>query len=293
MSGPDADFTDLTQKHSYGFFNPKAGIFWTINPEQDGYLSFSVANREPTREDYKEATGDPLATPHPETLYDTELGYKLRKGQSLFGINLYAMLYKDQLVPTGELSSVGYPIMTNVAKSYRLGIETYADLQLAKLVNWNFNLTLSRNRITGFTEYYTDYNTNDWSSQYLSRDLGTVEIAYSPSVIFSSDILFNVYKSIGIHLISKYVGKQYFDNTMNAERTINPYFVNNLRLDFSPHIKNIKGLEMQFMVNNIFNSMYENNAYGGNWYEDGVEKTWAYYFPQAGTNFMCRLDIRF
>ncbi len=293
MSGPDADFTDLTQKHTYGFFNPKAGIFWTITPEQDAYLSFSVANREPTREDFKEASGDPQSTPSPETLYDTELGYKLKKGRSLFGVNIYAMLYKDQLVPTGELSNVGYSIMTNVDKSYRLGIETSADMRLTNLVNWRVNLTLSSNRITGFTEYYTDYNTNDRTSQYLSKNLGTVDIAYSPSVIFSSDLLFNVYKGMEAHFISKYVGKQYFDNTMNPERTIKPYFVNNIRIDLTPRIKNIRGLEIQLMVNNIFNSMYENNAYGGNWYEDGVEKTWAYYFPQAGTNYMCRMDIRF
>ncbi|HKK42508.1 MAG TPA: TonB-dependent receptor [Bacteroidales bacterium] len=293
MAGPDADFTDLTQKHSYGFFNPKAGLFWSVTPEQDAYLSFSVAHREPTREDYKEASGDPLSTPHPETLYDTELGYKLRKGKSLFGVNLYAMLYKDQLVPTGQLSSVGYSIMTNVDKSYRIGIETSADIRLAKIVNWNLNLTLSSNKINSFTEYYTDYNTGDWTSQYMSRDLGTVDIAYSPTVIFSSDFQLDINKWTSCHIISKYVGKQYFDNTMSAARTIDPYFVNKLRLDLSPRIKNVKGLEIQLIVNNIFNSMYENNAYGGNWYENGVEKTWSYYFPQAGTNYMCRLDIRF
>ncbi len=293
MSGPDADFTDLAQQHSYDFFNPKTGLFWSITPGQDAFLSFSVANREPTREDYKEAAGDPQAVPRPETLYDTEMGYKIRKGQSLFGINLYAMFYRDQLVPTGELSSVGYSIMTNVDRSYRLGVETSADVHLKEFINWNLNLTLSSNKITGFTEYYTDYNTSDQTSQYLSKKLGTVDIAYSPSVVLSSDLSLNVYKGIGVHIISKYVGKQYFDNTMSAERSIRPYFVNNLRMDLSPGVKSIKGLEIQLLVNNIFNSMYESNAYGGNWYEDGVEKTWSYYFPQAGINFMCRLDLHF
>jgi iron complex outermembrane receptor protein len=293
MSGPDADLTDLTQQHSFDFFNPKAGIFWSITEEQDAFLSFSVANREPTREDYKEAAGDPQSVPRPETLYDTELGYKIRKGQSLVGVNLYAMLYSDQLVPTGELSSVGYSVMTNVDRSYRLGIETYASVHLKELLTWNLNLTLSSNKITGFTEYYTDYNTSDWTSRYLSKDLGTVDIAYSPSVIFSSDLMLRACKGMGVHFISKYVGKQYFDNTMSAERSIKPYFVNNLRMDLSPGVKSIKGLDIQLMVNNIFNSLYESNAYGGNWYEDGVEKTWSYYFPQAGINFMCRLNLRF
>lgn len=292
MQGLDDDLKDLSQFHSYGFFNPKAGIFHEINGNQDAWLSFAVANREPTRSDFKEAAGDPAATPRPETLFDVETGYKLRSGKSAFGINLYGMFYRYQLVPTGELSNVGYPIMTNVAGSYRTGIELTASMRLFEQLTLNTNLTLSRNKIKDFTEHYTDYNTSDWSSQYLSRELGLVDIAYSPSQVFTNEISYNS-GILGISLVSKYVGKQYFDNTMNEERSIDPYFVNNLRLDVTPALSSIKGLELQLFVNNLFNAVYENNAYGGNWYEDGSEKTWSYYFPQAGINFMFKLGIRF
>jgi iron complex outermembrane receptor protein len=292
MAGIDDDLKNLSQGHRFNFLNPKAGLFYSINQNQDAWVSFSVANREPTRTDFKEASGDPNATPKPETLYDTELGYKLRTGNSSFSVNLYGMYYTDQLVPTGELSNVGYSIMTNVDKSYRMGIELSSAVKFGKHVLWNTNLTLSRNKILNFTEYYTDYNNTDWSSQYLSRDLGNTDIAYSPSTIWSNDIawesgIFNV------HFISKYVGKQYFDNTMNDERSIDPYFVNNLRADIAPAFRNYNGLEIQLMVNNIFNAKYENNAYGGTWYEDGRENTWSYYFPQAGINYMLRLALKF
>lgn len=292
MQGIDDDLKDLSQQHEFGFFNPKAGLFHSINTNQDVWLSFAVANREPTRNDFKEASGDPEATPRSETLYDIETGYKLRTGRSSFSVNLYGMFYKDQLVPTGELSDVGYPIMTNVKSSYRMGVELSGAIRISERFTWSPNLTLSRNKIKNFTEYYLDYNTTDWSSQYLNKSLGLVDIAYSPSQVFTSDL---AYESgiFGIHFITKFVGKQYFDNTMNEERSIDPYLVNNLRIDFSPVIRNIKGLDLQLMVNNIFNEIYENNAYGGNWYEDGVEKTWAYYFPQAGINYMLRLGIRF
>jgi iron complex outermembrane receptor protein len=80
---------------------------------------------------------------------------------------------------------------------------------------------------------------------------------------------------------------------MSAGRTIDPYFVNNIRLDLEPKFKWIRGFEFQLLMNNILNEVYENNAYGGNWYEDGQEKTWAYYFPQAGRNFMARLSLKF
>jgi len=293
MSGIDDDLKDIGQKHSYGFFNPKAGIFFSISPTQDAYFSFSVANREPTRADYKEAAGDPDATPRPETLYDSELGYMLASEKSSIAINLYGMFYKDQLVPTGELSNVGYSIMTNVAKSYRIGVELSAGIKPTDFIKWDMNMTLSRNKITEFVEYYTDYNTSDWSSEYLSKNLGEVDIAYSPSVIWTSNLGLKIFRGITMNIISKYAGQQYFDNTMSNERAIDPYFVNNLRIDLTPHIRNIKEAEFQFLINNFLNNMYESNAYGGNWYENGVEKSWSYYFPQAGINYMVRVGVKF
>ena len=80
---------------------------------------------------------------------------------------------------------------------------------------------------------------------------------------------------------------------MSADRAIDPYFVSNIIAGISPGIKSLKDMSVQLHVNNIFNARYESNAYGGNWFEDGVEKTWAYYFPQAGTNFMLKLGLKF
>jgi iron complex outermembrane recepter protein len=293
MNGFDDDSVFLLQNHVFNFFNPKTGIFYTINPNQDTYLSFAVANREPTRDNYQNAAGDNKATPKPETLYDFESGYNFRSDKITLNANLYYMLYQDQLVPTGELSNVGYPIMTNVNKSYRTGIELTAGIKPNDFLRWNINLTLSKNRITGFVEYYTDYNTNDWTSEYKSKQPANVDIAYSPSVISSSDLVWMPVKRGEIHLISKYVGRQYFDNTQSSKRSLNPYFVNNLKFDYSFELKKIKSLDLQFFVNNILNTLYENNAYGGNWYENGMEKTWAYYFPQAGINYMINLSLKF
>lgn len=293
LDGIDDDFKDIGQTHRFNFFNPKAGLFYSISSKQEAYLSIAVANREPTRTDFKEAAGDADATPSPEILFDTELGYKLKLDRSIYALNLYWMKYKDQLVPTGELSNVGYSIMTNVNKSFRAGAELTAGFMPAEFLKWDLTLTLSRNKIIDFVEHYIDYNTSDWSSEYKNRKLGTVDIAYSPSVIGSSDIAITLLPEIRLHFISKYVGSQYFDNTMNSKRMLDPYFVNNLMIDFEPGIKQLQGAELQILVNNIFNTEYESNAYGGNWFEDGIEKSWSYYFPQAGINFMARLRLMF
>ncbi len=293
MNGSDDDLKDITQSHLFDFINPKAGIYLSINPLQDAYFSFSVAHREPTRANFKDAAGDPSATPRPETLFDFEAGYLLKTNRLKLGLNAFYMFYKDQLVPTGELSNVGYPIMTNVDKSYRTGLEITMDLKPLPALAWNVSSTISSNKIPGYTEFYTDYNTSDWSSQYRSKYLGRVDIAYSPGITGISDLSYTLSERICFHLISKYVGKQYFDNTMSKSRMLDPYFTSNLRIDFEPEIKKIRKTELQILVNNIFNTMYESNAYGGNWYENGIENTWAYFFPQAGINFLVRLGLRF
>ena len=293
MQGFDDDLKDISQHHSFNFFNPKAGIFHSIATNQDLWLSFSIANREPTRSDFKEASGDINATPKSETLFDTELGYTIRNENSLASVNLYSMVYNNQLVPTGELSDVGYSIMTNVDRSYRIGVEISGGVKLFKRLDWNANITLSQNKILDYVEYYTDYNTSDWSSEYKSKNLGAVDIAYSPSVIMNNKLSFTVIKNVDLSVISKFVGKQYFDNTMNNERSIDPYFVNNLQIAFTPKVKYTEKVELQFIINNIFNEKYENNAYGGTWYEDGKEYTWSNYFPQAGTSFMSKIVVRF
>jgi iron complex outermembrane recepter protein len=293
MSGPDDDLKDLTQAHYFGFLNPKAGLFLRISPRHNAFISFSIANKEPTRSDFKEASGDNQATPRPETLYDAEAGYGYRGQLLTASVNIYGMIYHDQLVPTGELSNVGYPVMTNVTRSYRTGIELIAELKPAKWFNWNTNLTLSRNWIPGFILWYTDYNTSDWSENYYSKNMGTVNIAYSPEIIGQSDLAFNISEQLSVHLISKYVGKQYFDNTSSVSRMLDPYFVNNIRIDLVPDVRKIKSLEFRLLVNNFLNAQYVSNGYGGLWYEDGIEKTWAYYFPQAGINFMVSAGIKF
>lgn len=293
LRGEDDDLKDLGQSHAFSFINPKAGLFFRLSQGQDAFISMSVANREPTRTDFKEATGDSEATPRPERLYDLEAGYVIRSARSSAGVNFYGMYYRDQLVPTGELSNVGYSIMTNVDKSYRIGTEITAGFRPSGFIGLDMSLTLSSNKIVNFIEHYTEYNTSDWSEEYKSNNLGTVDIAYSPSITGSSDLCLNIMPALKAHLISKYVGSQYFDNTMNSDRMLDPYFVNNFMIDFEPEIRNLRGASLQLLVTNIFNAQYESNAYGGNWFEDGQEKTWAYYFPQAGTGFMLKLGLKF
>ena len=293
FEGPDDDLRDLGGTHSFLFFNPKAGLFWSNGSGSEAFVSAAVAHREPTRADYKDAAGDPAATPGRERLTDFEGGYSFRNPVYALGVNLYYMWYRDQLVPTGKISSTGYPIMTNVPESYRTGVELSGSFKPSHAVSLKVNTTISRSRIREFRNYYYNYNTDDWSEEYLFADLGTVDIAYSPRVTGSAELEINPVKNLSFSMTGKYVGRQYFDNTMSPDRTIDPYFVSNLSASYGIKIRKEGELTVRFIVNNLFNTLYENNAYGGMWTEDGAEKTWAYYFPQAGINYTAGISLSF
>ncbi len=293
FEGPDDDMKDLTGSHRFTFFNPKAGLFWSNGSGSEAFVSAAVAHREPTRTDYKDAAGDPGATPRQERLTDFEGGYAYRNTRAALGVNLYYMHYHDQLVPTGRISNTGYPVMTNVPVSYRTGVELSGSYRPSPVVAMRMNLTLSRSRIRDFMNYYFNYNTDDWSEEYLFSNLGTVDIAYSPRVTGSAELEVNPVERFSVRLTGKYVGKQYFDNTMSPDRTIDAYFVSNLAAAYGIEMKKAGELTLRFMVNNLFNTLYENNAYGGMWSEDGVEKTWAYFFPQAGINYTAGISLSF
>ncbi|MBP7036405.1 MAG: TonB-dependent receptor [Bacteroidales bacterium] len=293
FEGPDANMKKLDGSYRFLFFNPKAGLFWSNGSGSEAFVSAAVAHREPTRAEYKDAAGDHSATPDRERLIDFEGGYTFRNSTAALGVNLYYMRYRDQLVPTGKISITGYPIKTNVPDSYRTGVELSGNYRPSPVVALMMNLTLSRSRIRNFRNHYFNYNTDDWSEEYLYKDLGTVDIAYSPRVTGSARLEISPAERFLLSLTGKYVGRQYFDNTMSADRAIDPYFVSSFSADYGFRLKKAGELKLRLMVNNLFDTRYENNAYGGMWTEDGEEKTWAYYFPQAGINYSAAVSISF
>jgi iron complex outermembrane receptor protein len=207
------------------------------------------------------------------------------------------MNYKDQLVLTGKLSDVGYPLMTNVKKSYRSGIEISSILKPVKWIKWEVNATLSQNEIKDFIEYLDQYdNSNDWNPLPQQKNpLGNTPISFSPSLVGSSSFTLNILKNLNLSLISKFVGKQYIDNTGNKNRMLDSYLVSNLKFDYQLIIKGLESSSIEFYVNNVFDLMYEANAwvYRARFANDGSEYREDGFFPQAGRNFMLKIGLDF
>lgn len=286
--GFDRNLNNIQQSAKLNFFNPKLGLSYQINPANNLYASFAVGNHEPNRDDYVNST--PASRPKAETLYDFEAGYRLRSGIFSGGINGFYMLYNNQLVLTGSLNDVGAAIRSNVKDSYRAGLEFDGRLQIAAPFYWNLTAALSTNKVKNFQQYLYNYD-NDQT--VLNQQFQKTDIGFSPDFVGSSELNFSPLKGANIAFISKYVSKQYLDNTSNDSRKLDAFLVNNLRFSYGFSLKSIKNITATFLINNIFSEKYEPNGATYPDIESGKVVNYNYYYPQAPINFLTGLSIRF
>lgn len=298
-SGVNSDLKNLDVSNKYSFFNPKAGLTYLFNDKNMVYGSVAVANREPNGDDL---TKNPIK-PVEEQLIDFELGYKLKAEKYLFAANIYYMKYNNQLVVTGEIDDVGDAIRQNVPKSYRAGIEVQAGWQFLKQLRWDVNATLSQNKIEDYNYlvYDTQYDPDTFESVSYSP-ISTVykdtDISFSPNIIAGSTLLFTPINNLSLGFISKYVGKQYLDNTGTDSRSMDAYFINNFNVSFKWKPTWIEEIGFNVLVNNLFDEAYVSNGYTYSYYYRPVGSgdnaiTENFYYPQAGINVLAGITLKF
>ncbi|MEI7597192.1 MAG: TonB-dependent receptor [Bacteroidota bacterium] len=277
----------VDQDATLSFINPKIGLSYKINNSSNIYASFATGNKEPNRNDYVDAT--PISRPKSEKLENLELGYKLNKPKFYVGATCYYMYYTNQLVLTGKLNDVGAYTRTNIPKSYRAGLELEGGYKICKNLEASANVTFSENKIMNFTEYIDNWD--DWSQS--SKTYSKTDIAFSPNIISSGAIVYQPIKNAEISWISKYVGKQFLDNTSNNDRSIDPYFTNDLRLAYNIKPKFMKEISFNLSFINILDEMYESNGWSYTYISGGTQLTDNYYYPQAGRHFLVGLTLKF
>ena len=260
----------------FNFFNPKAGLNWQMNEHNRFYASFAVAQKEPTRNNYND--GPLVKHPTSEKLYDWEVGYELRSGRLVAGVNCYYMKYKDQLVLNGKINEIGELMAENVPDSYRMGVELMAGFRFTDWLRWDVNATLSRNRIKDYVGYVSDYDADTWDDMWTQTEIhaGDKTIAFSPSVTVGSMLALD-YKGFTATLQSQYVSRQYLDNFERKDDSLDPYFVNNLDLGYETN-----GYSM---TSALYPGGSKDNKY--TLYSDPR------FYPMAGINALGHITLRF
>jgi iron complex outermembrane recepter protein len=304
--GFDRKQRDISRDLSWFFFNPKAGLVHNYTAGGQFYGSFSVGNREPNRNDILDAVNN--KTPQSERLLNTELGWKLNRKKVLLSANFYHMAYKNQLVVTGQINDVGEQLRINVPTSYRAGFEAELSWKITENLRFDYNATLSQNKISDFTEYRDNWDTGEQDA----IKHGTTDIAFSPNVIANASLTYQIMRGskhqLEIALSGKHVGKQYVDNTSNENAILDDYKYGNLRIQYKTGFGKMKNFTAKLLINNILDSKYSSNAWvyrfnspsyderPDNPYtrlENGSVYNQMGYFPQAGRNFLLGFSVEF
>jgi iron complex outermembrane receptor protein len=300
--GFDRNLNNVQQSVTLNFFNPKAGVTYEFDEHNNMYASFAVGNHEPNRDDYTNST--PLSRPKAENLKDFEAGYRTSSNIFKGGINLFYMLYKNQLILTGALNDVGSATRRNVDDSYRAGVELDGRVKITNQLSWGATATLSTNKIKNYDQFFK--NSDDKTRVLLSLD--KTNIAFSPSFISSSELAYSPIKGGEIAFISKYISSQFLDNTSNTnptgipvtgnnkyvtDRKLDGYFVSDVRLRYNFSTKAVKNIGIGLLINNLFSKEYE--ASGATYPEisKGQITNYNYFFPQATRNFLASVNLSF
>lgn len=278
------DNPSLQVNNRYNFFNPKFGLSHKVK-NWLSFASLSIANKEPNRDDFEAGA---TQQPKPEQLRDLELGTEYNLQNFHAGLTAYYMNYKDQLVLTGMINDVGAYTRTNIGRSWRAGIELEAKGKLKQWLALSGNLALSRNKVRNFTEFIDDYDNGNQKANFYRKS----DIAFSPSILGALDLTVQPLQRLTLDLMSKYVGKQYLDNTSHDGRRLDAYCIQDIRLAYGLALRHVKEVNLILQVNNILDGKYEPNGYTYSYLSGGLLTTANSYFPMAGINWTFGVNVR-
>ena len=302
FNGSDISGDIDRQEVNLEFFNPKFGLSHYLNKNQLFYASYAVANKEPNRADYVESS--PNSRPVHETLFDTEIGYKYQDKWLMFNLNFYYMDYDNQLIKTGEINDVGYFTSKNVKNSFRKGVEIESSYILNNKLSLSGNLTISENKLDTLVQYVDNWDTGD-QNQVVHEN---TDLAFSPNLTWAANINYKYNKNTNFLLNTKYVGDQYIDNTSSEKRMLESYMISNFQIDYHFKSSIFTKAKISFLVNNLFDIEYVNNAWIYRYISDSSDPReyddyttqgdgniydMAGYFPQATRNYLLGLTLGF
>ena len=287
MKGNDNDKSIIDVDKNNVFFNPKIGLTKSLNDKVILYGSVAVANREPIRSDYI----DSKIEPKHESLVNIELGKGFNYNIGSFNTNLYLMEYNNQLITTGEVNDVGAYIRENVKKSRRFGVE-FTNVLNTKDFYVNSSLSLSKNLVYNFNETLYDYGADFSQYNIIENKYVITDLAFSPGVLLNNHFEWKANKFLSFILNSKYVGKQYLDNTSNEKRMLKDFLINDFKIQTNLTNNVFNNLFFKIEINNIFNVKYSSNGYTFGYYGGmDYEVRENYFYPQATRNIMFSVSI--
>lgn len=278
---------------NYIFLNPRLGLNYNLDKEQNVYGSLAYTSREPRMCNLYDASSSysgsvplfecdtvggvvrydfskPLV--NPEKMLNFELGYNYISDRYRFSANGYWMEYFDELVKSGQVDIFGMPIDGNAPRTRHIGLELSGTAKVFDSPSWgtveiSANTTISTNKIIDF-----DYIADDGSKISLKDNaiagfpdfMANVRLSYINGGFYAS-------------LLTRSVGESRTDNFGEmitktpsliselgyADNKLDAYTVCNLDLSYSMNdILSFQNIKVQAQVINLFNKLYAAGAEG-------------------------------
>lgn len=294
------------QRVTHHFFNPKAGVTWRPAPDLRSYLSFGIAHKEPNRDDYVD--GNPAARPRAERLYNAELGIHRERPAYFWQVNTFYMLYRHQLVLTGQINDVGAYTRRNIPESYRMGLELDGAYQLTQRLGLRADITLSQHRIKKFTEFIDRWD--DGTQEQILRK--NTPIVLSPGLTGHYGLDYTLWKRQDRYRLTLSweglgASRQYLDNSGQRAASLPAYQVHDVFLSW--RIQSVKAPEINitFQIQNVLNHHYASNGWIYRFRSSGYDPRpddpyaeleqgdlyhLAGYFNQATRHFMLGVEVK-
>ena len=86
---------------------------------------------------------------------------------------------------------------------------------------------------TNYTDNWDYWSDPENEPYQVEEYMGNSTLAYSPSIVAASQLEYLLPANLSFSVMSKYVSRQYIDNTSNREYSIDPYFINDLKFSYS------------------------------------------------------------
>jgi iron complex outermembrane receptor protein len=280
------------------FFSPRLGMNYTVNPSLSAYVNAAVSSRTPTDAEIYDA-GDPEAVPQidvkSERVVDLELGSSYRREKYAFGVNLFWMDFRDEIIPQGGINpNTGLAITVNADRSIHSGIEFTGRVTAIEHLDISGNLAINHNRVKEFKNAFP-YAATGGDSLY-TVDFKDREISGFPNYLAN---LVLDYKTDRVRATWRLraAGRQYMELYNIDLWKIDAYSVSSLSLSY--RLADIMGLgrfTLSATVDNLFDKKFNSSGYGGNYvnhFSDGSFSVggWAEYFVAAERNFFVQIEM--
>ncbi len=256
---PLGHFTGYDLSADWTFINPRFGINYYFTDNFSMFVNYGTAEKEPADSQILEAD-DVWAVPREaasERILDFEGGFHLIRPQFGLKINLYRIDYNNEILSDIYDFAEGEFDIETADRTRHEGIEIEGDIQ----INERMRLSL---------------NGSILSNTFMSGENRGKVLVNVPGILLNIQTKYQLTRSVGIVGHLKYVGRQFIDHENTVDIAIDPYTIMNLSASVKMNDYSIK-----FMVNNIFDTLYETYGY---------EYWGAYYWPGATRNFLISLS---